>query len=71
MCVKVILKNGEILMIIPDCYKDKKVYDNAVGNYTNWLGFVPDFYKVQEICNKAVSAYPSSIQFVSDWYKTQ
>ena len=33
MCDKVILENGGILMFIPDCYKNQRMYNKAVDTY--------------------------------------
>ena len=42
MCEKVITENGEMLGFFPDCYKNKKMFDKAVDNYSHALRFVHD-----------------------------
>ena len=54
MCVK----NGETLMFIPDCFKNKKMYNKATNNYAHILEFVYDCNKTQKLCNNVVDIYP-------------
>ena len=63
MCDKVILENGRMLMFISDCYKDKKLRDNALGSFS-------ECFKTQKLCNKALSTCPYAKQFVPDQFKT-
>ena len=44
MCDKVILENNGTLKSVPDCYKNKKMYNQAVNNYAHALEFVKSFY---------------------------
>ena len=63
---KVIIENGGILKFIFDCYKDQKMCDKAVDNYSHALKTASDCFKTQ-----AFGTYPSAIQFVSEGGKTQ
>ena len=47
MCYKVILENGGMLMFVPECQKNKKMWNKAVDNYPHALEFVFDCYKIQ------------------------
>lgn len=42
MCDKVIRENDEMLIFVPDGYKNKKMFYKAVHNYVQALEFVPD-----------------------------
>ena len=42
MCDKVIRENDEMLIFVPDGYKNKKMFHKAVHNYVQALEFVPD-----------------------------
>ena len=37
-----------MLIFVPDCYKNKKLCNEAVDNYVHALEFVPDCYKTQK-----------------------
>ena len=37
------------MVFTPDCYKDQKMCDKAVDNYTHALRFDPDYYKTQKM----------------------
>ena len=49
-----------MLHFTPDGFKDHKMCDKAVNNYSYALRFVPD-------CYKSISTYPSAIQFVPEY----
>ena len=71
-----VMKNSEMLKFIPnhlnpDCYKNSKVCDKAVDNYSHALKFVPNYYITQNMCDKAINTYHSTIQFVPDCSKTK
>ena len=66
MCDEVILGNVGMLKLIPDFCKNHKIYDKAVDNYAQALGFFLDCCKTQKICNKNVDTYSSAIKFVPD-----
>ena len=55
MCNKAIVENGGTLESIPCCYKNQKLYNQAVDNYVHGLEFVPECYKTEEMCDKAVN----------------
>ena len=42
MCDKVILENDGMVGFITDCYKNQKMRDKAIDNYSHALEFVPD-----------------------------
>ena len=42
MCDKVILENGDMLKFVSHCYKNKKMYNNAVDNYAHTVELIPD-----------------------------
>ena len=42
VCYKVILRNGGIIVFIPDCCKDQKMYTKAIDNYPHALRSVLD-----------------------------
>ena len=46
MCDKVILENGDMLKFVSHCYKNKKMYNNAVDNYAHAAEFIPDKIKL-------------------------
>ena len=74
MCDNIIIENGEILMFIPDCQKDKicrVMLMIILKKCYHALESFPDCYKTQKMCNKAVSTVPSAIQFVPDRFKSQ
>ena len=71
MCDKFILENGEMLMFIPDCYKNQKIVNKIVDYYSYALEFLADCYKTQKCVIKTVDTYLSAIQFVPEWSKTQ
>ena len=48
MCGKGILENGGALNSVLDCYKNQRLCDKAVDNYTHGLKFVPGCYKTQK-----------------------
>ena len=60
---KVTLKNGGMIMFIPDYYKDPSMCNKAVDKYAHALGSVPNCYRTQKMCNKTVMTYPPAIQF--------
>ena len=39
------IENGGMLGFIPDCYKDQKMFNNAVDNYFHALRLANDCYK--------------------------
>ena len=47
------------LKLTVNCYKNQKVRDKAVDDYTCALKFVRDCYNNQKMCNKAVDTYLS------------
>ena len=65
MCSRVMIENGGMLGIIPDCYKDKKcVIKQLIIILTLWdLSLIA--IRLTK-CNKAVGTYPSGIRFVPD-----
>ena len=71
MCGKGILENGGALNSVLDCYKNQRLCDKAVDNYTHGLKFVPGCYKTQKMRDKAVDTHRSTIRFVAECYKTQ
>ena len=52
MCDKVILKNGGMLIFIPDCCKDQNMCNKTFDNYPNALKFVPDYQKILKYVTK-------------------
>ena len=40
--MKVIKENGRMLRFIPYCYKDQKICDKGIDNYSHALRFAPD-----------------------------
>ena len=42
MCDKVAIENGGMLGFSPDYYRDQKMFDNTVDNYSHALRCVPD-----------------------------
>ena len=48
MCDKVFLRNGGILKLIPDNYKNQKICDKAVYNYSHALESIPDCFNTQK-----------------------
>ena len=68
MCNKAITKNGETLESVPDCYKNQKLFNQAVVHAKE---FVPECYKTQEMLNKVVHRYLYVFDSVPDQYKTQ
>ena len=64
---KVILKNGGILIFVPDCYNKKCVIKLLIIMLMHYAHeFVHDCYKTQKMCNKTVDSYPSAVQFITD-----
>ena len=52
---------------IPNCYRDQKMCNKAIDNYT-WFG--PNCYSTQKMFSNVVGTYSSAIQFVGECYKT-
>ena len=44
----------QCLPMFPTVLRLKKMYDKAVGTYSNMLKCVPDYLKTQEMCRNAV-----------------
>ena len=59
MCDKTILENSGTLNSVSDSYKNQKICNQAVDNYSHILEFVPNCYN--EALNKAVDTSPSTI----------
>ena len=48
------MKNPEILKLVPDHLKTKKMCKHAVRKLTFLIRYIPDQYKSQQMCNKAM-----------------
>ena len=66
-----IIKDSEILRIVPDHLKTKKYVKKAVKKLLLVISHCPDRDKTQEMCDEADNIYPSAIQLFSECYKTQ
>ena len=60
-----------MMRFLPDHFKRKKMYNEAVRNNPYALRHVPDNFKTQEICDKAIKIDPFILWSIPDWYKTQ
>ena len=74
------VSDSGMFRFIPDCYKNQKVWDKAIDNYSHALEFIPDWcntiyswcYKTQKMCDKAADWFLSFlINSVWDRYKSQ
>ena len=61
----------DLMKYVPDHFKRKEMYNEAVRNNPYMLRHVPDHFKTQEMCDKAVEIDPFILWSVRDWYKTQ
>ena len=55
---------------VPDHFKRKEMYNEAVRNDTWALRHVPDHLKTQEMCDETVRIYTLSLVYVPDHLKT-
>ena len=49
MSDKVILQNGETLMLVPDYYRNQKICNKTVDDYPQTLEFIPDCFKTHPL----------------------
>ena len=62
---------GIVMKYVPDHFKRKEMYNEAVRNSPYMLAHIPDHFKTQEMYDKVVKDDPSSLWFVPDWLVTQ
>ena len=61
----------DMMKYVPDHFKRKEMYNEAVRNNPYVLMHVHDHFKTQEMCNKAIEVSPWQLNYISDQYKTQ
>ena len=52
-------------------YKNQKICNKAIDNYSHALEFILNYYKTQQMCNKAIDNYTHALEIVPDCFKTQ
>ena len=60
-----------LMKFVPDHYKRKKIYNEAVCNDPYTLRHVPEHYKTQKMCDDVVWGNAISLQYVPDYFVTQ
>ena len=60
-----------LMEFVPNHFKRKEMYNEAVRNNLWSLRHIPDRFKIQEMPIKAVEVDPSFLQLVPDWFETQ
>ena len=65
---KNVLNFNLLLRYVPDQYKTRRMYDQAIFENGETLKFVADCYKNQKMCNKAVDNYPHAVECVRKCY---
>ena len=63
-----IIKNSELLKIVPDQLKTKKMCKNAVKK-SKFVMYVFDQYKRQQKCDKVILENCRLLRFISDCYR--
>ena len=66
-----VMKNPEMLKVVPDNLKTKKMCKHAVKKLSYLLRYVPDQYKTQQMCDKAFLENGGTLTSVADCYKNQ
>ena len=65
------MKNREILKLVSDHLKTKKMRKHAVKRLLYLLIYVPDHHKTQEMCGKAILEYCLTLKSLSYCYENQ
>ena len=65
------IKNPEILKLVPNYFKTKKICKYAVKRLSFVIRYVADQYKTQKMCGKAVLENSRTSEYVTGQYKTQ
>ena len=65
------LKNPEILKLVPDHLKTKRLFNHEVKKLPYLLRYVPGQYKAQEMCDKAILENGGTLNSVPECYKNQ
>ena len=66
-----IIKNPEMLRLVSDHLKTKKMCKNEVKKFLFVIRYVPDRYKTEEMFDKAALENGGTFESVPDRYKTQ
>ena len=61
-----ISENGEMLMFLPNFYKNQKLCNKAVNTFSSEIWFAPECNKTQEMRDKSVDTYPYVFNSVLD-----
>ena len=69
--IAAIMKNAEILRLVPDHLKAKKMCKHAAKELPFVITYVPERYKTQQMCDKAVLENGGMLESVPYQYKTQ
>ena len=66
-----ITKDLEMLRLVPDHLKTKRMFKHAVENLPFLIKYVPDWYTTQRIYDQITQENGGIIMFISDFYKDQ
>ena len=64
--IGVIIKDQEMLRLVPDYLKTKKTCKYAVKKLPFVIKYVPDRYKTQRICDKVILENDGMLMFIPD-----
>ena len=60
-----IIKNPEMLRLVPDHLKTKNMSKYGVKKQTVVIKYVPDLYESQQMCDKAIPENSGTLEFCS------
>ena len=66
-----VMKNPEMLKLVPDHLKFKKMCKHAVKKLPYLLRYVPEKYETQQMCDKAILENGGTFNSVPDCCKNQ
>ena len=64
-----ITEDLEMLRLVPDHLKTKRMFKHAVENLPFLTKYVPDWFTTQRIYDKITQGNSGIIMFISDFYK--